>query len=147
MKKSVILLRFCYWLGAILDAHAAWNLTLLRYREITSAVWAHQAAHDFGMKALWAAGDAYALMWGWTLLLIWADRKPVERRGVLLLTVVPVILLLDAQRLHLWLGGFLDFGQTGFWFFFLVALAALFTFSYFCASPKRVLQETGRESA
>ena len=32
-----------------------------------------------------------ALMWGWTALLIWADRKPIERRGVLLLTIVPVV--------------------------------------------------------
>ncbi len=31
-----------------------------------------------------------ALMWGWTALLIWADRKPLERRGVVLLTL-PVL--------------------------------------------------------
>jgi hypothetical protein len=30
-------------------------------------------------------------MLGWTALLIWADRKPLERKGVLLLTVFPVI--------------------------------------------------------
>ena len=30
-------------------------------------------------------------MLGWTFLLIWADKKPVERRGVLLLTVFPVL--------------------------------------------------------
>ena len=31
------------------------------------------------------------LMAGWTVLLLWADRKPLERRGVLLITVAPVI--------------------------------------------------------
>jgi hypothetical protein len=31
-------------------------------------------------------------MFGWTFLLIWADRKPLERKGVPLLTVAPVIL-------------------------------------------------------
>lgn len=30
-------------------------------------------------------------MLGWTALLLWADRKPVERKGVLLLTILPVI--------------------------------------------------------
>ena len=32
-----------------------------------------------------------ALMVGWTVLLIWADRKPLERKDTLLLTVCPVI--------------------------------------------------------
>lgn len=31
------------------------------------------------------------LMAGWTVLLLWADRRPLERRGVLSITVVPVI--------------------------------------------------------
>lgn len=39
----------------------------------------------------YAMGLGASLMAGWTLLLIWADRKPVERRGVLPLTIFPVI--------------------------------------------------------
>ena len=38
-----------------------------------------------------------ALMIGWTLLLIWGARKPVERRGVLLLTVIVIIGLLLSE--------------------------------------------------
>jgi hypothetical protein len=30
-------------------------------------------------------------MFGWTALLLWADRKPIERRGILLITIFPVI--------------------------------------------------------
>jgi hypothetical protein len=134
MKKEVILLRICYWLGAILDGRAAINLTLLRFRELPAGILAQQSSHSFGLKALWAGGDAYALMWGWTVLLIWADRKPVERRGVLLLTVVPVILFLITQQLNLWLVGLAQFSQISFWFFFLIALAALFAGSWFYAS-------------
>jgi len=40
----------------------------------------------------YAMGLGASLMAGWTLLLLWADRKPVERKGVLPLTVFPVIL-------------------------------------------------------
>jgi len=36
-------------------------------------------------------GLAASLMLGWTFLLIWADQKPVERKGILLLTIFPVI--------------------------------------------------------
>jgi hypothetical protein len=43
------------------------------------------------------------LMAGWTVLLLWADRKPVERRGVLPITAAPVIAGLmthDAQAVR-----------------------------------------------
>jgi len=36
-------------------------------------------------------GLAGSLMLGWTLLLVWADRKLVERRGVLMITNVVVL--------------------------------------------------------
>ena len=147
MNNKVVLLRSCYWLGAILDGRAAFNLTLLRFRELPAGIWAQQSSHAFGMKALWSSGDAYALMWGWTVLLIWADRKPVERRAVLLLTVIPVIALLMAQQLQLWLGGFVEFSQISFWFFVLIGLATLFAFSHFCASPTRSLPAAGRNAA
>jgi len=134
MRKAIILLRFCYWLGAILDARAAINLTLLRFRELPAGILAQQALHSLGPQALWATGDAYALMWGWTALLIWADRKPLERRGVLLLTAVPVIFLLMVQRVDLWLREWDNSSQNSFWFFFLIFLGALFAFSCFFAS-------------
>lgn len=35
---------------------------------------------------------AASLMLGWVFLLIWAGKKPVERRGILLLTIFPVII-------------------------------------------------------
>jgi len=31
-------------------------------------------------------------MLGWTVLLIWADRKPIERKGVIMITVIPVLI-------------------------------------------------------
>ena len=134
MKTAIILLRFCYWLGAILDARAAINLTVLHFREMPAGILAQQTSHSLGLQALWASGDASALMWGWTALLIWADRKPLERRSVLLLTAFPVILLLIVQRIQLWRGGWVDFSQSSFWFFFLIALGSVFAFSYIFAS-------------
>jgi hypothetical protein len=40
------------------------------------------------------------LMAGWTMLLLWADRKPLERRGVLPITIAPVIAGLMANDAH-----------------------------------------------
>ncbi len=39
-------------------------------------------------------------MAGWTVLLTWADRRPLERRGVLPITIVPVIAGLVANDAH-----------------------------------------------
>jgi hypothetical protein len=44
-----------------------------------------------GPEYRYAMGMGAALMAGWTVLLLWADRKPAERRGILLITVLPVI--------------------------------------------------------
>jgi hypothetical protein len=140
MNRKVVLLRICYWLGAILDARAAILLTLLRYRDLPAGIWTHQSAHAFAMQALRGAGDAYSLMWGWTVLLLWADRKPVERRGVLLLTAVPVIPAIFLNMLQQWTGGFVPFGQIAPWFLFLIGLMSLFAFAYFYATPSKEAQ-------
>ena len=36
-------------------------------------------------------GLAASLMFGWTLLLLWGYRKPAERKGLLVITIFPVI--------------------------------------------------------
>jgi hypothetical protein len=43
-----------------------------------------------GSAYRYAMGIAAVFTLGWILLLIWADRRPVERRGVLLLTIAPI---------------------------------------------------------
>jgi hypothetical protein len=91
-RKEVAWLRVAYWVGAVFDA-----VTLVPM--LIPGV----GARVFGLSGFvpgpeyrYAMGLAAALMFGWTLLLIWADRRPVERRGVLPLTVVVVIALAGA---------------------------------------------------
>lgn len=36
-------------------------------------------------------GLGASLMFGWTVLLLWAYKRPMERKGVLVLTIFPVI--------------------------------------------------------
>ena len=70
-------LRVSYWVGAVADAVAAVSL----------AIPSRTGETEFR----YAMGVAAALMLAWTVLLLWGDRKPVERRGVLLLTMFPLI--------------------------------------------------------
>jgi len=69
------------------------------------------------------------LMAGWTVLLLWADRDPLARRGVLLITIAPVLVGLIAKDAHAVRAGYLS-GQTVAPVRALqLALVALFTYS------------------
>ena len=87
MTKAVRWLRVSYWAGAIADAFAA---AIMLFPELGSVLYGRT---DFTPTEdyRYAMGLGASLMVGWTVLLLWADRKPVERRGILLLTVFPVI--------------------------------------------------------
>jgi hypothetical protein len=87
MRKKILLLRICYWIGAVADAISAIVMLL------PTVGGSMYGILDFnpGYEYRYAMGLGASLMLGWTFLLIWADKKPVERRGVLLLTVFPVL--------------------------------------------------------
>ena len=91
-RRDILHLRVAYWVGAVFDA-----LTLVPM--LVPAV----GASIFGLKHFapspayqYAMALAAALMLGWTALLLWADREPLERRGVLLLTILVVVGLAGA---------------------------------------------------
>ena len=66
--------------------------------------------NDFrpGPDFRYAMGMAAALMFGWTALLLWADRTPMARRDVLALTVAPVIAGLALNEIAAVRPGFLS---------------------------------------
>lgn len=105
MKRKILRIRIFYWLGAILDARVGIILLIRRYLELPDFIRTNGPSVDL-LGALQGVGQACALMWGWTFLLIWADRKPLERRGVILLTAFPVVFLLLSNNMHIVLGGF-----------------------------------------
>jgi hypothetical protein len=80
----------------------------------------------------YAMGMGAPLMISWTLLLIWADQRPVERKGILPITLLVVI---GEVVVQIWgiLNGFLPFSALRLTFGMQVVLIALFLFSYFNA--------------
>lgn len=79
-------LRISYWIGALVDGAAAVLMYMPEAGRALYGVTDFQASADYRYAMRFGA----ALMVGWTLLLLWADRRPVERRGVLPLTVVVI---------------------------------------------------------
>jgi hypothetical protein len=81
---------------------------------------------------------ASSLMWGWTLLLVWADQKPMERKGILLLTTFPVIFGLAANNVYAAASGLILLESILPSLIIQCTLSALFLFSYFNA--KKTIQ-------
>lgn len=109
-------LRTSYWVGAVADAVA------------TVAILTPGRMGETEFR--YPMGLAASLMLAWTLLLIWADRRPVERRGVLLLTVFPVIAGLLASGIYAGMSGQLPVAQVIARSLVLAGIATLMLYSY-----------------
>ena len=119
MKNKIIWLRISYWVGAITDGIATFRMLFPKIA--------------YGVEYRYALGLGASLMLGWTFLLVWADRKPLERKVVLLLTVFPVITGILLAEIYSVTKGLITFEKMLRTGIFLVALIALFIFSYFNA--------------
>ena len=87
---SVRWLRISYWVGAVADAFAAIVM-------LSQAILGHQSPLTTYVPEVpyrYAMGWGGSLMLGWSFLLLWADRRPLERRGVLPITNVVIVGLL-----------------------------------------------------
>jgi hypothetical protein len=87
MNIRLILLRIAYWIAALGDAYFSVRMLMLPYSP--------------GVIFRSEMESVASLMIGWTALLIWADRKPVQRRFVLLLTIMIMALgrIIDAAAI------------------------------------------------
>jgi len=86
-NKQITLLRFSYRVGAIFDALVVIPMLSPKIGGMVFGIPNFNPGNDYK----YSMGIAASLMLGWVLLLIWADRKPLERKGVLLLTIFPVL--------------------------------------------------------
>jgi len=86
-KKRLFLIKLAYWMGIVADA--AWAIALI-FPQVFSIL---TGRPDFNpdLEFRLVMGIGASLMIGWTFLLLWAVRKPIERRVVILLTAFPVV--------------------------------------------------------
>jgi hypothetical protein len=87
MPNKVIFLRISYWFGAVLDGLMVIPMLCPRIGGIMFGIDNFNPGNDYKYAMMVSA----SLMLGWTVLLIWADRKPIERKGVIMITVIPVV--------------------------------------------------------
>jgi peptidoglycan/LPS O-acetylase OafA/YrhL len=105
-KRKEFLIRLPYWLG--IGADALWVVALLFPSVYAMLVGSPGFDPDFQVRLIMGVGGS--LMAGWTMLLLWAVRQPIERRAVILLTAFPVTSGISIVTLI----GFLN-GSTPLW--------------------------------
>ena len=87
IKNKIRWLRIAYWTGAVLDAVAFLQMMSPGLTsEIMEANFAVTPAYEMAMQF------GASLMLAWTVLLVWADRKPVERRAILPITLIVIVM-------------------------------------------------------
>jgi len=118
MDKKVVFIRLVYWYGAILDFLVFLDMIMSIIFEFSLMM--PNISTDLSYK--YQTGTGAFLMLGWTLLLIWADRKPIERKDILILTAIPVVLGIMVINIFF----------TAFWFLSFITLL-FFVSAYFLA--------------
>ena len=117
MTKSVLLLRLSYWIAAIADFAIAILTWIPERMGVTDIVY--------------PGGLASVIAFSWGVMLLIADRKPVERKWILIPTIL-VVSLIAAIRTKFSLDGAIEFSLI--LLLFAIALAIFMTFSYYYAT-------------
>ncbi len=130
IDRGVSFLRACFWIGVVADALAS---APLLSPGVAKAMFALQTAPG-GAAYLYVSRVGASLMLGWTLLLVWGSRRPVERRGVILLTVVPVLVgLLGSSVLAVDSGFIRMISMLPLWIFYALTIP-LYVIAYHIAA-------------
>ena len=106
-RKKMLWIKFPYYLGIAADA--LWAVALLVPAVFGLLLGNPNFIPDLQVRLIMAIGGI--LMTGWTLLLFWGVRKPIERRMVILLTAFPVVFGLFFIALF----GFLSGNTSNIW--------------------------------
>ncbi len=117
MTKSILLLRLSYWIAAIADfiiAILAWIPERMGIAEI-----------------VYPMGLVSVIAFSWVVMLLVADRKPIERKWILIPTIL-VVTLITIVRTKFSLDGSIEFSLA--LLLFAIALIILMTYSYYYAS-------------
>ena len=124
MTKSVVLLRLSYWIAALADfaiAYLAWIPERMGVTEI-----------------VYPGGLASVIAFSWGVMLLIADRKPIERKWILIPTIL-VVTLITAIRTIFSLDGTIEFSWV--LFLFAGALVIFMTYSYYYATKHGTVRQ------
>jgi hypothetical protein len=144
-EDAVRWLRRSYRAGALVDAIAALGM-------VAPALYGPTLRFDRAFRRdrpefAYALRTGAPLMAGWTVLLLWADRKPLERRGVLPITIAPVIAGLMANDAYAVRAGRLSSASVAPVWALQLGLVALFGYTFVKAQRAERAHSAGERDA
>ena len=116
MKKSIALLRLSYWTAALAD----FAIAILAWLPERMGV----------AENVYPGGLASVIAFSWGVMLLIADRKPIERKWILIPTIL-VVTLITLVRVKFSLDGTIEFSLV--LLLFGIALVILMSYSYYHA--------------
>ena len=86
MNNKILWLRIAYWVGIIVDAIGAIMMLFPSlYAQFSNVSFENDTGFSYAQR------NNFPLMIGWTILLLWANHKPLERKGVVFITLLVII--------------------------------------------------------
>ena len=117
MEKEILLLRISYWVTAIADFSVSISVLIPKRMGLPEIV------YPMGLMS--------AVAFSWAVMLLIADRKPLERRWVLIPTII-VVALLSVARIIFTLNGTVKFSLA--FLLFGIVLILFMAYSYYNAN-------------
>jgi hypothetical protein len=117
MTKPILLLKLSYWAAAIADLVVAILLLIPKRMGET------EITYPMGLGSV--------IVFSWVVLLIMADRNPIERKWILIPTII-VVTLITIVRVIFSMGETIEFNLA--LLLFAIALIILMAYSYYYAS-------------
>ncbi len=105
--RNMFLIKLAYWFG--IGADTLWAIGLISPKVF--GLLTGQPGFNPDLQLRLIMGIGCSLMTGWTILLLWAVKEPVERRFIILLTAFPVVFGLSIVALI----GYLEGNATNQW--------------------------------
>jgi hypothetical protein len=125
-KREIMLLKVAYWTGAITDALAAIIMIFPQLRTVIFGSGNFTITPEYR----YALGLGAALMLGWTVLLIWGSFKPIERKGLLIITIFPVITGIVLAQIYAVISGYIQLGKVVPLWVHLFIISSLFIYAF-----------------
>ena len=123
MNNKIRWLKAAFLAGIITDALA---LVTILYPPMARFMWGFDKFSD---NYFFMMGYSASLMAGWTLVLIWAYKKPLDRRFIAFLTIL-IIIGLIATEIFAVANGSIDINKMIPTWILQIVLLGLFSFSY-----------------
>jgi hypothetical protein len=107
MDKKILFVRITFIAGAVADALLVPPLMFPKLAGMVLGV------NDFApdAAALYLMNVGAALMAGWTGILLWAAADPIERRGIIPITLFPLLSGLIAAGIPFYMAGGISLGR------------------------------------